>query len=212
MPKSSAARPPAVAALVVAAGRGSRAGLELPKQYAVLGGKTVLRRTLEALLSHERVRDLVVVIGEEDTTRYEDAVRGLPGLLPPVFGGAARQQSVRNGLEALESHAPGIVLVHDAARPFVTRETIDRVVEACDDICGAIPVLPVTETLKRIEAGAVAATVPREALATAQTPQGFPFQPLLAAHRQAAAAGRNDLTDDAAVAALAGLTVRAVEG
>jgi 2-C-methyl-D-erythritol 4-phosphate cytidylyltransferase/2-C-methyl-D-erythritol 2,4-cyclodiphosphate synthase len=104
------------------------------------------------------------------------------------------------------------VLVHDAARPFVNRETIGRVIAACDETHGAIPALPVTETVKRVEGGAVTATVPREALATAQTPQGFPFAPLLAAHRQAAEAGRDDLTDDAAVAALAGLTVRAVEG
>jgi 2-C-methyl-D-erythritol 4-phosphate cytidylyltransferase/2-C-methyl-D-erythritol 2,4-cyclodiphosphate synthase len=212
MPKSSGTRSGTVAALVVAAGRGSRAGRELPKQYAMLGGKAVLRRTLEALLSHEAIGNLLVVIGDGDDALYEEAVRGLPKLLPPVAGGATRQQSVRNGLEALTSRAPSIVLVHDAARPFVTPETIGRVIEGCDDTHGAIPVLPVTETVKRIEAGAVTATVPREALATAQTPQGFPFRPLLAAHRQAAESGRDDLTDDAAVAALAGLTVRAVEG
>ena len=117
-----------------------------------------------------------------------------------------------NGLEALEVSSPQIVLVHDAARPFVSADTIDRVIDACDEKHGAIPVLPITETIKRVEAGAIAATVPREQLTTAQTPQGFPFESLLAAHRQAAADGRNDLTDDAAVATLAGLSVRAVEG
>ena len=104
------------------------------------------------------------------------------------------------------------MLVHDAARPFVTLETIGRVIDACDATHGAIPTMPVHETVKRIEAGIVVATVPREALGTAQTPQGFPFGPLLAAHRPAAEAGQNDLTDDDAVAALAGLTVRAVDG
>ena len=187
------------------AGKGLRAGLELPKQYAVLGGKTVLRRTIEALLSHEAVGDVQVVIGEGDGALYEEAVRGLPKLLPPVVGGATRQQSVRNGLEALAPRAPSIVLVHDAARPFVTRETIGRVIDACDDDARGDPDDAGHETVKRIEAGAVAATVPREALGTAQTPQGFPFGPLLAAHRAAAEAGRNELTDDAAVAALAGL-------
>lgn len=212
MPKSSHTRSCTVAGLVVAAGRGSRAGRDMPKQYAMLGGKTVLRRTLEALLSHEAIDNLLVVIGDGDDALYEEAVRGLPKLLPPVAGGATRQQSVRNGLEALASRAPNIVLVHDAARPFVTPATIGRVIDACDETHGAIPVLLITETVKRVEARAVTATVPRESLATAQTPQGFPFQPLLAAHRQAADAGRDDLTDDAAVAALAGLTVRAVEG
>jgi len=132
--------------------------------------------------------------------------------MPPVIGGVTRQQSVRNGLEALAPRAPSIVLVHDAARPFVTLDTIGRVIEACDTTHGAIPTMPVHETVKRIDAGVVAATVPREALGTAQTPQGFPFGPLLAAHRSAADAGQNELTDDEAVAALAGLSVRAVTG
>jgi 2-C-methyl-D-erythritol 4-phosphate cytidylyltransferase/2-C-methyl-D-erythritol 2,4-cyclodiphosphate synthase len=201
-----------VVALVVAAGRGERAGREMPKQYVALAGRPILRRTLEALLAHQAITHLLVVIGENQAALYDEAVRGLPKLLPPVTGGATRQQSVLNGLEALVSLTPGIVLVHDAARPFLTHDTIGRVIEACDDAHGAIPVLPITETVKRVEAGAIAATVPREALATAQTPQGFPFGALLAAHRSAADAGRGDLTDDAAVAALAGLAVRAVDG
>src|SRR4051794_41109886 len=101
---------PKVSALVVAAGRGNRAGLDIPKQYAVVGGKTVLRRTLEALLSHGSVGDILVVIGDGDDRRYNEAVLGLMGLLPPVRGGASRQMSVRNGLEALASQAPDIVL------------------------------------------------------------------------------------------------------
>jgi 2-C-methyl-D-erythritol 4-phosphate cytidylyltransferase/2-C-methyl-D-erythritol 2,4-cyclodiphosphate synthase len=104
------------------------------------------------------------------------------------------------------------VLVHDAARPFVSKETIERVISACDATHGAIPVMPVTETVKRVESGLLTATIPRESLATAQTPQGFPYAPLLQAHRKAAEAGNHDLTDDAAVAALAGIEVRAVEG
>jgi 2-C-methyl-D-erythritol 4-phosphate cytidylyltransferase/2-C-methyl-D-erythritol 2,4-cyclodiphosphate synthase len=201
-----------VAALVVAAGRGVRSGLELPKQYTVIGGKTVLARAIDALRSHEAVGDVLVVIGDGQESLYRDAVKGITGLLPPVAGGASRQASVRNGLEALAARSPEIVLVHDAARPFVNRDTIGCVIDACDATHGAIPVLPVTETVKRIEAGAVADTVPREALATAQTPQGFPFGPLLAAHRRAVKMGRDDLTDDAAVAALVGLMVRAVAG
>ena len=199
-------------ALVVAAGRGTRAGRDLPKQYAALGGVPVLRRALEALLSHDGIAGILVVIGEGDAALYKEAVRCLPRLLPPVLGGTSRQQSVRNGLEALAANPPSIVLIHDAARPFVSPGLIGRVIAGCGEATGAIPVLPVNETVKRVENSMIAATVPREALATAQTPQGFPFQRILNAHRQAAEAGRDDLTDDAAVAALAGLAVRAVDG
>ncbi len=201
-----------MAALVVAAGRGSRAARDIPKQYVALRGKTVLQRTLEALLSHPAVDMIQVVIGDADDALYREAVREVPRLLAPVKGGATRQHSVRNGLQALAPHAPRLVLVHDAARPFIDAALVERVIAACDGAHGAIPVLPVTETVKRVEDGAITATVPRDALATAQTPQGFPFAPLLEAHERAVQEGKTDLTDDAAVAALAGLTVRAVEG
>jgi 2-C-methyl-D-erythritol 4-phosphate cytidylyltransferase/2-C-methyl-D-erythritol 2,4-cyclodiphosphate synthase len=115
-------------------------------------------------------------------------------------------------LEALAPHRPELVLVHDAARPFVTASMVADVIAACDTACGAIPALPVTETLKRTENGTIVDTVPRDGLFSAQTPQGFPFAALLDAHRRAAESGRDDLTDDAAVAALAGLAVRVVEG
>jgi 2-C-methyl-D-erythritol 4-phosphate cytidylyltransferase/2-C-methyl-D-erythritol 2,4-cyclodiphosphate synthase len=212
MPAVSPRSDGAVSALVVAAGRGHRAGQDLPKQYVRLGGACVLRRTLEALLSHPAMGAIQVVIGDGDESLYREAVAGLPKLLPPAPGGATRQQSVLNGLEALAPHAPDLVLVHDAARPFIAVAVVERVIAACDERHGAIPVLPVTETVKRLVDGAVADTVPRDALATAQTPQGFPFAPLLEAHRRAAEAGRHDLTDDAAVASLFGLTVRAVDG
>lgn len=199
------------AALVVAAGRGSRAARDLPKQYSTVGGKTVLRRTLEALLSHRAIDRILIVISEGDGDLYAQSVQGLPRLLPPVTGGATRRQSVHNGLEALAAEPPRLVLVHDAARPFVSGELVDRVIAACDERHGAIPVLPITDTVKRVEKGMIAGTVPREGLAAAHTPQAFPFRELLAAHRRAAAEGRDDLTDDAAVAALIRLPVRAVE-
>jgi 2-C-methyl-D-erythritol 4-phosphate cytidylyltransferase/2-C-methyl-D-erythritol 2,4-cyclodiphosphate synthase len=164
------------------------------------------------MLADERIDAVLVVIGPEDSAHYEQAVAGLPKLLPPVIGGATRQQSVLNGLEALARHAPRSVLVHDAARPFVRPELIGRVLSACEAGAAAIPALPVNETVKRVESGAILATVPREDLMTAQTPQGFPFGVLLEAHRSAAAGGRDDLTDDAAVAALAGISVQVIEG
>jgi len=212
MPTFAESAPIGVAALVVAAGRGSRAGLELPKQYAQVGGSTVLRRSLEALLAHEAVDAIQVVISPEDRPLYQAAVDGLPKLLDPAAGGATRQDSVRNGLEALAPFSPRIVLVHDAARPFTAPDLIGLVIAGCGDRHGAIPGLPVTETVKRLTDGVVAATVPRDDLVVAQTPQGFPFEPLLEAHRSAARAGRNDLTDDEAVAALAGIPVRVVTG
>ena len=198
--------------LIVAAGRGVRAGMELPKQYALVAGEPVLRRTLAAFLGHPAIGPVQVVIGEGDPDLYAAAAPESGRLLPPVVGGATRQQSVLNGLEALAPSAPDLVLVHDAARPFVSPDVIRRVIAACDADHGAIPAAAVTETVKRVEGGEIIATVPRENLVTAQTPQAFPFRRLLQAHRRAAAEGLTDLTDDAAVAALAGLGVRVVEG
>jgi 2-C-methyl-D-erythritol 4-phosphate cytidylyltransferase/2-C-methyl-D-erythritol 2,4-cyclodiphosphate synthase len=199
-------------ALVVAAGRGVRAGLDRPKQYSTLAGEPVLRRTLRAFSSHPAVDAVLAVIGPGDDDAYQAASEGLPRLLPAVIGGGTRQESVRNGLEALVDTRPRLVLVHDAARPFVSGALIDQVIAASDGEHGAIPAMSVTETVKRRSEGMIVATVPREDLVTAQTPQAFPFPPFLQAHRAAAAAGQNGLTDDEAVAALAGLPVRFVEG
>jgi 2-C-methyl-D-erythritol 4-phosphate cytidylyltransferase/2-C-methyl-D-erythritol 2,4-cyclodiphosphate synthase len=199
-------------ALVVAAGTGSRAESAIPKQYLTLGGKTVLRRSLEAFAFHSGVEAVMAVIGAGSASLYQGSIFNLSKLLPPATGGESRQQSVRSGLEALAQHAPERVLVHDAARPFVSNALISKVIAACDERHGAIPALAVTETVKRVAEGRVLDTVPRQDLVTAQTPQGFPFDALLEAHRTAASAGRNDLTDDAAVAALAGIPVRIVEG
>jgi 2-C-methyl-D-erythritol 4-phosphate cytidylyltransferase/2-C-methyl-D-erythritol 2,4-cyclodiphosphate synthase len=171
-----------------------------------------LRHALKPFLSSRAVAAVQVVIGGPDRSAYEAATADLEGVLPPVEGGVTRQESVLRGLEALAAHAPRLVLVHDAARPFASGALIERVIAACDDTHGAIPVIPVVETLKTVSDGLVAATVPREQLAAAQTPQGFPFASLLAAHRAAAAAGRNDLTDDASVVWLTGMPVRVVAG
>jgi 2-C-methyl-D-erythritol 4-phosphate cytidylyltransferase/2-C-methyl-D-erythritol 2,4-cyclodiphosphate synthase len=195
-------------ALVVAAGRGTRLGGPLPKQYLPLAGQPLLRHSLEALQRHPAVGAVRVVYNPDDGALYEAAARGLD-LLPPVPGGAARQDSVRRGLESLEALAPERVLIHDGARPFLDRDTIDRVLDALDRAPGAIPALPLRDTVKRGEAGRVVATLDRAALWRAQTPQGFHYRPILAAHR--AAAG-SDLSDDAAVAERAGLAVELVAG
>ncbi|MBW8726221.1 MAG: bifunctional 2-C-methyl-D-erythritol 4-phosphate cytidylyltransferase/2-C-methyl-D-erythritol 2,4-cyclodiphosphate synthase [Inquilinus limosus] len=199
---------PRNAAVIVAAGTGERFGGSLPKQYRPLAGSSVLRRSVEAFRATGRFADIVVVIRDEHRGLYDDAAAGL-GLPDPVTGGATRQDSVHAALEWLEARAPDRVLVHDAARPLVDRATIDRVLDALDEAEAAIAAMPVVDTIKRAEAGIAAGTVDRTGLWQAQTPQGFRFPALLAAHR--AAAGEA-LTDDAAVAERQGIAVRLVEG
>ncbi|HEY9164475.1 MAG TPA: bifunctional 2-C-methyl-D-erythritol 4-phosphate cytidylyltransferase/2-C-methyl-D-erythritol 2,4-cyclodiphosphate synthase [Magnetovibrio sp.] len=179
-------------ALIVAAGRGRRFGGALPKQYAPLGTATVLRHTVQAFLAHARVTHVRVVIHQDDVDLYQAAVDGL-SLLEPVFGGATRQDSVRLGLESLEGLNPSNVLIHDAARPFVSAAIIDGVVDALNEHAGALPAVAVADTLKRGQDGVIAATVPRDDLWRAQTPQGFHFNDILAAHRLLQG---EELTDD----------------
>ncbi|MGQ3073170.1 MAG: bifunctional 2-C-methyl-D-erythritol 4-phosphate cytidylyltransferase/2-C-methyl-D-erythritol 2,4-cyclodiphosphate synthase [Ferrovibrionaceae bacterium] len=194
-----------VVVLIVAAGRGQRAGAGLPKQYRRLAGRPVLARTLAAFLGQPRVDRVAVVIHPDDRPLYDEATAGLD-LLPAIAGGPTRQDSVRLGLEALADLAPDIVLVHDAARPFVSPELIGRVIDAVP----AIAALPVVDTLKRAEDGKATTGPARDGLWRAQTPQGFAYQALREAHR--AAHGGPELTDDAAVAATAGIAAALVEG
>ncbi len=194
--------------LVVAAGRGSRFGGDLPKQYLPLGGVTVLRRAVAALARHPRVTQVLVAIWPEDRELFDNAVAGL-NLLEPVPGGATRQDSVRIGLETLASYHPQRVLIHDGARPFPDPALIDRVLDRLDEAPAVIPCLPMSDTIKRVESGLIRATIDRSGLWRAQTPQGFDFGKILAAHQ--AAAG-HELTDDSAVAEAAGLTPLLVAG
>lgn len=204
-----------VAALIVAAGRGARAANSAgpPKQYCRIGGEAMLTRTIGAFAGHPRIDDIVVVIHADDTGLYEAASASFAGrLLAPVTGGARRQDSVRAGLEALGAVAPDVVLIHDAARPFVDADLIARVVAGLDGPAAALPCLPVTDTLKRGENGRVTGTVAREGLWRAQTPQGFKFDAILDAHREAAEEPAREFTDDAAIAEWFGLDVALVEG
>ena len=195
-------------ALVVAAGRGTRIGAPLPKQYLSLAGEPLLRHTLSALAAHPRISGVRVVIHPDDRERYEHAARGLD-LLLPVPGGAQRQDSVRLGLESLLELDPDVVAIHDGARPFVESAVVDRVLDAVEHAAGAIPALAVADTLKRGRDGHIVETVDRSHLWRAQTPQACRFREILAAHR--AAAGL-ELSDDAAVAERAGLAVSLVAG
>jgi 2-C-methyl-D-erythritol 4-phosphate cytidylyltransferase len=203
-------RPVSVAVVIVAAGRGRRLGSEIPKQYIPLGEKASLRRVCETFLTYRGIRWVLPVINAEDRTRYEDALSGLTDrrLLPSVEGGDTRARSVRNGLERLASHSPQKVLIHDAARPFLTHEVIDRVVTALDAEDGACAALPVVDALWTSENDRAQVQVPRDGLWRAQTPQGFAFHKILAAHRVHDGTGG----DDVAVAREFGLQVRLVLG
>ena len=196
---------PRTSALIVAAGSGTRAGGDLPKQYAPIAGKAVLAHAIDALQAHGGIDDVRVVIGAGQEQLYTDAI-GSRTLAAPVIGGASRRESVANGLAATTSER---VLIHDAARPFLPGAVIDRLLTALDDAPGAVPVLPVADTL--VESGeSLGPTVARDKLARVQTPQAFHTDAIRAAH--AAWDAVQEATDDAQIARAAGLTVRTVEG
>jgi 2-C-methyl-D-erythritol 4-phosphate cytidylyltransferase/2-C-methyl-D-erythritol 2,4-cyclodiphosphate synthase len=198
------------AAIIVAAGRGERTGGL--KQYRPLGGEPVLRRVLRLFVAHPGIDAVQPVIHPADEADFRAAAAGID-CLAPVPGGVTRQVSVRAGLEALSRANPSVVLVHDAARPLASPALIDRALAAARESGAAIPVLPVSDTIKRVDAaGRVMETVARETLRAVQTPQAFAFAPLLDAHRRAATDGRNDFTDDAALMEWAGISVATFPG
>lgn len=200
-------------ALIVAAGRGYRLGGALPKQYLPLGGRPILRHTIEALAAHMNIDAIQVLIHPDDTPLYESAVAGLDKLCPVQFGGAQRQDSVRLGLEAIAALTPDTVLIHDAVRPFIAAHTISAVFAALERSPAAIVGVPLADTLKRVADGVVAGTVDRAGLWRAQTPQGFRYADILKAHRHAVqSAPETDFTDDAMIAEHAGLRVEMVMG
>lgn len=199
---------PRFAAVVVAAGQGLRAGQPLPKQFALWRGKPVVRHAVERLVQSGAAPVIVAIPpGGEDLART--ALAGLPGVALET-GGETRQASVRRALEALASHTPDRVLIHDAARPDLTPEVVERLLAALHTHNGAIPALPVVDSLAVTEADMMSGTVPREALRRVQTPQAFRFATILAAHRSWA--GPADAGDDAQVMQAAGHGVALVEG
>jgi 2-C-methyl-D-erythritol 4-phosphate cytidylyltransferase/2-C-methyl-D-erythritol 2,4-cyclodiphosphate synthase len=203
------------AALIVAGGRGTRASTPRPKQYAMLGGLSVLARSVLAFLDCRAIGLVQVVIAAGDAPLYAAAIGAIAEerLLAPTRGGATRQRSVRNGLRALAEHAPDLVLIHDAARPFLAQSVIMRVLAALADAPAAIAAIPLTDTLKAaVEGNRVSATLERTGLWRAQTPQGFRFADILAAHEAADKAGLHAFTDDAALAAWAKVPVEMVMG
>ena len=200
-----------VAAVIVAGGSGLRAGGEKPKQYQLIGGKPVIWWTCRAFLEHPAVDHVQAVIGEGHEKMFAESVKGL-ALPLPVIGGPPRQESCRIGIEAVERHSPSKVLIHDAARPFVSPVLIDDVISWLDRFAAVVPGMPVAETLKFAPGGLVARTVDRSSIWAAQTPQGFAYDQILSAYRKAEAERTQGLTDDASVAEHAGIAISMIPG
>ena len=195
-------------ALIVAAGKGLRAGGELPKQYRHVGGAPLLRHAAQRLLAHPGIDAVCVIINPDDRALYDAAIAGL-GLPEPIPGGATRQDSARAGLEALAAAPPDLVMVHDAARAFVPHSVLDALLAALDDPQndGAVSALPVTDSLRRGQTHYDAA-VDRDSLWRVQTPQVFRFPALFAAHRAAGPGA----TDELGIAMAAGLRIAITPG
>ncbi|MEJ5079944.1 MULTISPECIES: bifunctional 2-C-methyl-D-erythritol 4-phosphate cytidylyltransferase/2-C-methyl-D-erythritol 2,4-cyclodiphosphate synthase [unclassified Ochrobactrum] len=203
------------AAVIVAAGRGERAGqsTEGPKQYRRIGGEAVLSRTLRAFAHCPEIAEIIVVIHADDATLYDNAIIEQYENVRVVTGGPTRQESTRLGLLALNKNAPDYVLIHDGVRPFIEQELLARIFDNLTPQEGVLPALAVSDTLKQSASdGTVKMTVPRAGLFAAQTPQAFPFAPILDAHEKAFLSGRSDFTDDASIAEAFGLSVRIIEG
>lgn len=200
-----------VAAVVVAAGRGLRAGGDMPKQYRQVGGEPLVRTSLSLFANHPGIAQVQPVIHPDDAQMFAQATEGL-AILPPVYGGTTRQASVRAGLEALPS-PPDIVLIHDAARPLASSALVSRAIDAAGTAQAAVPALPMIDTVKSVSnSGRVLETLDRTTLRIIQTPQAFAYTVLLDAHRRAAVSGRFDFSDDAALAEWAGIAVTTFEG
>jgi 2-C-methyl-D-erythritol 4-phosphate cytidylyltransferase / 2-C-methyl-D-erythritol 2,4-cyclodiphosphate synthase len=202
-----------VAAVIVAAGRGQRAGGDIPKQYRLLAGAPAIRPTLSAFCGHPEIDVVQPVIHPADKDLFGAASSGLKKLSEPVRGGAMRQISVYAGLAALEARAPEIVLIHDAARPFLSGALISRAITAAREYGAAVPGVAIADTVKKVDDNAVVTeTLDRSRLRTVQTPQAFAFALIADAHRRAAEAHRDDFTDDGALAEWAGHRVRVFQG
>jgi 2-C-methyl-D-erythritol 4-phosphate cytidylyltransferase / 2-C-methyl-D-erythritol 2,4-cyclodiphosphate synthase len=201
-----------VVAVIVAGGSGLRAGGGLPKQYQLVAGKPVIRWTLEAFLNHPLITRVQTVIGQGHEALFAAATEGLTALLAPVCGGGSRQDSCREGIEACVAYAPTKILIHDAARPFLSPDLISTVIRELDYAPAVIPGLPVADTMKYAPSGLIERTVDRASLWFVQTPQGFQFDKILNAHRRAFADGKTSFTDDAAVAEYGGIKVQIIAG
>jgi 2-C-methyl-D-erythritol 4-phosphate cytidylyltransferase/2-C-methyl-D-erythritol 2,4-cyclodiphosphate synthase len=214
---------PSIIALIVAAGRGQRAGGGLPKQYRPLPQKPdrmVLSQTLTAFIDHEKIDHVIVIIHPDDQALYAEAIGEFADcakLLPPIHGGATRQASVRNGLDALQPYTPDLVLIHDAARPYISANLISNCLQALahdETLDGTLPAIAASDTVKRVEGGKVSATLARDTIYFAQTPQGFRFDKIHKAHLAASQQADHEAsyTDDASIGEAMGLSIAILPG
>ena len=197
-----------IAAIIVAAGSGTRFGAHRPKQYELLAGDMILRRTIRQFIGHKAIASVHVVISGAHRDLYDQASRGFE-LGPAIEGGSDRQSSVMAGLNAIQPSSPTHVLIHDAARPLISKVVIDAVIGGLYDHAAVLPVLPVADSLKRVQDNLVAGVIERDGAVVAQTPQGFAYPAIMAAHERFAGSG---LSDDTAVAAAAGIEIGTVMG
>jgi 2-C-methyl-D-erythritol 4-phosphate cytidylyltransferase / 2-C-methyl-D-erythritol 2,4-cyclodiphosphate synthase len=200
-----------VAAVIVAGGSGLRAGGEKPKQYQLIGGVPIIRQVIETFLSHPAIHRVQTVIGEGHQLLFSEATAGLD-LPEPVIGGSSRQESCRIGLEASGADAPDGVLIHDAARPFLSQNLISALIAELSRADAVIPGLAVVDTIKLAPGGIISSTVDRSSMWTVQTPQAFRYTMIRDAHRKAVREARDGFTDDAAVAEYFGAAVRIING
>jgi len=202
-----------IAAVILAAGSGLRMGGSLPKQYLPLAGEPLLRRTVRVFATYATINPLIVVVPIGGFRQAREALGDLADAVILVEGGATRQQSALLGLRELTKISPDYVHIHDAARPFVSHRLLDAITLALMPQSGIVPMVAVADTLKKVaKNGEIVATLDRQQLYQAQTPQTFPFARILAAHEQAILDGRDDFTDDSSIAEEYGLTMQSIEG
>lgn len=195
--------------IIVAGGSGARFESDTPKQYHLLNGEMVLRHTVKKFANHPSIAHISVVIGEGHDTLYMKAVEDLPKCLPPVYGGATRQQSVYNALQSLVLKSDDFVLIHDAARPCVSPECITNIINALDKTSAASLAIPVTDTLRKTDKKIFEDIIPRDNLCAMQTPQAFHFRVIKSAHENFKG---DNMTDDTALVSAMGIDVTLVNG
>ncbi|WP_317994035.1 bifunctional 2-C-methyl-D-erythritol 4-phosphate cytidylyltransferase/2-C-methyl-D-erythritol 2,4-cyclodiphosphate synthase [Bartonella gliris] len=204
-----------IAAIILAAGRGERAGSlhKTPKQYRLLGQEPVICHTVRCFWQHPAITTIILVIHPEDHQVCEQAIVNFKERLIIVEGGNTRQMSTLRGLHALKKFKPNYVHIHDGARPFIEHQLLEQIHTTVNHKEGVLPVLTISDTLKRVNSTHhVLETIPRTNLYSAQTPQCFPFEPILAAHEKAMQTCKKEFTDDSAIAEWFGIPMRTIPG
>ena len=194
--------------IIVAAGKGNRMESEIPKQYLPLKDKAILHHTISAFTNHPKISDIICVIAKDDLNLYQKAILDLK-ILPPIFGGKERQDSVRLALEKIQDIKPDHVLIHDGARQFVTKKIIDDLILKLEEKKAAIPTISISDTIKKVENNSISKTISRENLYLAQTPQAFKYQLISDLHQKYQ---NQKFTDDASLCEKEKITVSMISG